>query len=63
MVFPYYLRVPTIQPIAILNPSYRKSQIYPIQQLHSYSLYLVLPELVEVFYSLISTTRIEKDSS
>lgn len=60
MVFPYYLRVPTIQPIAILNPSYRKSQIYPIQQLHSYSPYLVLPELVEVFYSLISTTRIEK---
>lgn len=63
MVFPYYLRVPTIQPIAILNPSYRKSQIYPIQQLHSYSPYLVLPELVEVFYSLISITRIEKDSS
>ena len=46
-----------------INPSYHKSQFYPIQQLHLYSLYLVLPESVEVFYSLISTTRIEKDSS
>nr|WP_302130729.1 MFS transporter [Holdemanella biformis] len=62
-VFPYYLRVPTIRPIAISNPSYHKSQFYPIQQLHLYSLYLVLPESVEVSYSLISTTRTERDSS
>ena len=63
MEFLYYLRVPTIQPIVILNHSYRKSQIYQTIQLHLFYLYLVLPVLVEVSYSQISTIKIEKDLS